>query len=121
MRIIENGAVPMEDTTSAPIFFGGSVSKQGLVDESNSEFFVSSVINFAAGARNKFHRHSSDQLLFVTEGKGIVATEEKEFVVTKGNTVHVAAGEIHWHGATNDSSFSHITVTLAGGTTEIVE
>ena len=33
MRIIENGAVPMEDTTSAPIFFGGSVSKQGLVEE----------------------------------------------------------------------------------------
>ena len=121
MRIIENGAVPMEDTTSAPIFFGGSVSKQGLVDESNSEFFVSSVINFEAGARNKFHRHSSDQLLFVTEGKGIVATAEKEFVVTKGNTVHVAAGEIHWHGATSDSSFYHITVTLAGGTTDIVE
>ena len=121
MRIIDNSDVPMEDSTSAPIFFGGTVSKQGLVDDSNSEFFVSSLINFAAGARNKFHKHSSDQLLFVTHGTGIVATEEEEFVVTEGSTVHVTAGEVHWHGATNDSSFSHITVTLAGSTTEILE
>jgi len=121
MRIIDNSEVPIEDSTSAPIFFGGTVSKQGLVDDSNSKCFVSSLITFAAGARNKFHKHSSDQLLFVTNGTGIVATQNEEFVVTEGSTVHVVAGEVHWHGATKESSFSHITVTLAGSTTEILE
>ena len=115
MKVIKIADVPKEDATSSPIFFGGSVSRQ------TSKFFNFSVINFKAGARNKFHTHTSDQILLVTHGKGIVATEEQEHVVTEGTTIHIPAGEKHWHGATNESDFSHITVTAVGSSTEIAD
>ena len=121
MKVIKIADVPKEDATSSPIFFGGSVSRQDLVSEKTSKFFNFSVINFNAGARNKFHTHTSDQILLVTHGKGIVATEEQEHVVTEGTTIHIPAGEKHWHGATNDSDFSHITVTAVGSSTEIAD
>ncbi len=60
------------------------------------------------GIRNKFHAHDAEQVLIVTEGRGIVATEDKESVVAVGDVVLIPAGEKHWHGATEDSEFSHI-------------
>ena len=53
------------------------------------------------------HIHSSDQVLFVTAGKGIIATEARQEVISVGDVVHIPAEEKHWHGATADSSFSH--------------
>lgn len=49
-------------------------------------------------------------MLIVTEGMGIVATEGEEVVVVPGDVVFIAAGEKHWHGATKDSTFSHLYV-----------
>ena len=40
--------------------------------------------------------------------KGIIATEDKEIVITPGDVVLIPASEKHWHGATEDSEFSHI-------------
>jgi quercetin dioxygenase-like cupin family protein len=60
-----------------------------------------------------FHIHSGDQILIVTEGKGIVATDAEEREVTVGDVILISAGEKHWHGATKDSAFSHITVQIA--------
>ncbi len=48
---------------------------------------------------------------FYAAGKGIVATEKEERVVTVGEVVLFPAGEKHWHGATKHSEFSHIVVT----------
>ena len=73
-----------------------------------------SIINFGRGVRNKFHTHDGDQVLIVTGGKGIAATEEKKEVVTVGEIVLFPAGEKHWHGATQDSEFSHIVIARAG-------
>src|SRR6266581_4506424 len=70
---------------------------------------------------NKMHIHSSDQVLFVTAGKGIIATETYQETITIGDVVHIPAEEKHWHGATPDSSFSHIALTAKGSTTTQVE
>ena len=70
MKVIRIAEVPKEDATESPIFFGGTVSRQDLVTDKTSEFFNFSVVNFDAGARNKFHTHTSDQILLVTQGKG---------------------------------------------------
>ena len=43
--------------------------------------------------------------------KGIIATEDKEVVITPGDVVLIPAGEKHWHGATEDSDFAHIYVS----------
>jgi quercetin dioxygenase-like cupin family protein len=120
MKVIKIADVPKTDMTNQPIFFGGKISRQPLVDEKSSKFFNFSVVNFAKGARNKWHVHSSDQILLVTQGKGIVATEKEERTVTEGTVIHVIAGEKHWHGASKDSEFSHITLTAVGSSTEMV-
>jgi quercetin dioxygenase-like cupin family protein len=83
--------------------------------------FNMSNVNFSAGARNKFHTHSSDQVLIVTAGTGIVATDDGESIVNVGDLVHIPAGEKHWHGATKDSDFSHISLTQVGSTGQPLE
>jgi quercetin dioxygenase-like cupin family protein len=97
-----------------PIFTGPDVTRQLLVPDSK-EFSVN-MINFGKGVRNKFHAHDSEQILIVTAGEGIVATEKEEKMVTKGDIILIPPGEKHWHGATPDSEFSHIYVSRLGST-----
>lgn len=113
MRIIKPSQIDREDV-KAPLFTG-VVSRQTLIPKGASETFNMSIVNFPRGVRNKFHAHTSDQILIVTAGHGIVATEEKEFTVTEGDIIHIPAGEKHWHGAGEDSDFSHITILAVGG------
>ncbi len=111
MKVSKISEVPKEAVVT-PFFTGPGVSRQPLVPD-GKELRVS-VINFGKGVRNKFHTHDGEQLLIITAGKGIVATEKEEKVVTVGDVVLFPAGEKHWHGATQDSEFSHIVVTKAG-------
>ena len=67
------------------------------------------------------HTHSSDQVLFVTAGKGIIPTETEQQIIVPGDVVHIASEEKHWHGATHDSAFSHIALTAKGSRTTQVE
>ena len=90
--------------------FTGSVSQQTIVDTDLSNRFSIRQVNFDKGARNKFHAHSIEQVLIVTEGKGIVATDKEEIIVMPGDIVFIPANEKHWHGATKDSTFSHLYV-----------
>ncbi|MDP1992885.1 MAG: cupin domain-containing protein [Syntrophales bacterium] len=92
-----------------PLFAGG-VTQQTIIDTSLSDRFAIRQVNFDKGARNKFHAHSIEQVLIITEGQGIVATEKEEIVVVPGDIVFVPANEKHWHGATKDSTFSHLYV-----------
>jgi quercetin dioxygenase-like cupin family protein len=102
----------------APIFVG-DVTRQDLL--ANSADYSLAMVNFEIGARNKWHVHSGDQVLFVTYGVGYVANEQQQVEVHAGDIVHVAANEKHWHGATEHSAMSHISLTRAGSTTTVVE
>jgi len=111
MKIVKIAEVSKE-SAAGPLFTGTNVNRQPLGLDSK-EFNVS-VVNFGKGIRNKFHTHDCEQLLIVTAGRGIVATEREKKVVTPGDVVLFSAGEKHWHGATEDSEFSHIYVMKAG-------
>jgi quercetin dioxygenase-like cupin family protein len=111
MRVIKINKVRKEPF-SDPIFTASDVTRQVLLPESK-EYNVN-VVNFGKGVRNKFHAHDSEQILVVTFGKGIIATETEEKVITVGDVVIIPAGEKHWHGATRDSKFSHIYVSRLG-------
>ena len=113
MRVIKINEIEKE-LIDSPLFKGGQVTRQPLVPEDISPNFNMIMINFEKGAVNKWHIHDSDQVLIVTAGKGIVATEEEERVVEEGDVILVSAGEKHWHGATTESDFSHISLTAAG-------
>lgn len=116
MKVIKKEEVPKQPATS-PLFTGGPVTVQPIVTRQMGEYLSMSVVNFSKGARNKFHSHTSDQVLIVTAGMGIVATEQEELIVRVGDIIHIPAGEKHWHGATKDSEFSHIYVVSAGSKT----
>ena len=119
-KVLKPNEIPAESANS-PLFTGGAVTRQPLLTPEMSNNFSLGVVNFSAGARNKMHTHSSDQVLFVTAGKGIIATETHQEVISVGDVVHIPAEEKHWHGATPDSSFSHIALTAKGSTTTQVE
>ncbi len=111
MRVIKISEVKKEPFSS-PLFTGSDVTRQVLLPD--SEEYDVNVVNFGKGVRNKFHAHDSEQILVVTFGKGIIATETEEKVITPGDVVIIPAGEKHWHGATGDSEFSHIYVSRLG-------
>ena len=110
-----------KEPAAGPLFTSDDVARQPLAPDS-SDFNVS-VVSFGDGVRNKFHYHESDQLLIVTEGKGVVVTEEgARAEVGEGDVVFAPAGEKHWHGALPGGSFAHITVTRkASATTQTEE
>jgi quercetin dioxygenase-like cupin family protein len=118
MKIVNMNQVPKQ-SHAGPLFTGKDVTTQPLVPDSRD--FRVNIVNFGKGVRNKFHIHESDQVLIVTAGKGIVATEEEERVVTVGDVILFPAGEKHWHGATSESAFSHIFVSSTGSKTTQVE
>lgn len=110
MKVVNIDDVAKEPNPS-PLFTGSDVTRQPLV--SQSQDFAVAVVNFGKGVRNKFHTHDSDQVLIVTAGRGIVATEQEEREVGPGDVILIPKGEKHWHGATEGSEFSHIYVTKA--------
>ncbi|CAI8052684.1 hypothetical protein GBAR_LOCUS28816 [Geodia barretti] len=119
MKIVKLSTVPTEAATSA--LFTGDVTRQAPFTADDSNNFNFGVVSFSAHSRNKFHKHSGDQILIVTEGTGTVATDDEEVEVTAGDVVIVPAGENHWHGAPGDTAMAHITVTVKGSQTEQTE
>ena len=110
MKVFHMKDLPEEEASSA-LLTGGKVTRQQMVTQELGKNFTFNIVNFSIGSRNYFHTHSSDQMLLITSGTGIVATEAEEHVVSQGAAVHVPACEKHWHGATKDTAMSHITVT----------
>ena len=95
--------------------FTGPVSIQLLLTDETAKQLGILMVRFSKGVRNKFHSHSTDQVLFVTSGMGIVATEQEQVQIKPGDVIHIPAGERHWHGATEDSEMSHLAIEAAGG------
>jgi quercetin dioxygenase-like cupin family protein len=121
MKVIRADQVSKLEATAIPLFTGGQVTMQPLLAEDTGKNFSMNLVNFGKGARTKFHSHTSDQVLIVTDGTGIVATEQGERTVGPGDIIHFPAGEKHWHGATKDSEFAHIYVMSAGSETTQLE
>ena len=93
--------------------FTGEVHGQ----ETRGETLRLGLVKFSPGGRTKWHRHSYEQGLVITEGKGIVATEETEHVVEPGDVVIIPVNEKHWHGATETTAMAHISINLPGEAT----
>lgn len=111
MKIIKIDNVPTKDLTNDPLMTGGKAAAQFLIGSSTAKELGFGITKFGPGGRTKFHTHTSEQIILGIEGKGIVATEKEEVVVDTGMVVFFPAGEKHWHGATKDSPFSHLTIS----------
>lgn len=91
-----------------------------MVDGKEAQFSVA-YIHFPEGVRNKFHTHSNDQVLIVTDGRGMVATEDREEALTVGDVALIPAGEKHRHGAVPGSKMTHVSILPASTKTEQIE
>ena len=108
MKVIEI-AQAVKEPVASPLFTG-PVTMQSIVGTELSKNFLVRHVNFGRGVRNKFHSHTIEQILIVTEGKGIVATNKEEITVVPGDIIFIPAGEKHWHGAAKGATFSHLYV-----------
>ncbi len=122
MKVIMIKDVEAKEVAENPLFFGGKVTTQLVLEEEyRSGRIQVANVRFAPGARNKLHTHSTEQILVVTEGRGIVANKDEEHIVIPGMIIFVSPGEEHWHGATEDSSFAHLSIVGQPNETGIVE
>jgi quercetin dioxygenase-like cupin family protein len=89
-------------------------TRQTIIEPGESKNYNCSVVNFSQGCTTGWHIHDCDQILIVTSGSGIVATEHEQREINVGDVAHIKAGERHWHGAKSDTTMGHITITLVG-------
>ncbi len=69
-------------------------------------------VTFEPGARNNWHKHPGGQILLVTGGKGYFQEEGKPVqVIQEGDVAKIHPNVKHWHGATQDSWFVHISIS----------
>lgn len=76
-------------------------------------------VHFRQGARNRLHVHSTDQILVITAGEGIVATETERHAVSVGDVAFIPARTPHWHGAREGSDLTHWSITANAKTTVV--
>ena len=122
MKIVDLSRIQAQDVSKDPLFFGGKVTTQFVLgEEHEAPKFQVVMVRFAPGARNKLHTHSTEQILIVTDGKGIIATKNQEHIVTPGMIAVISSGEEHRHGATKDSPFAHLSIIGQPNEMKIVE
>src|SRR6478672_2545547 len=95
----------LAEPSSNPIFTG-PVAIQELVNDSQADLLRVTAVTFDDGARNKPHRHSTDQVLVATAGSGFVATDDEELALAPGDVALIAKNTRHWHGALPGASFT---------------
>ncbi len=95
--------------TSGGIFTGEVTIKRVFGAETEAKDLAISLVHFPSGIRNTWHVHKHDQCLWITEGKGKVATKEMEVDASPGMAFLIPAGESHWHGSVGED-FTHISI-----------
>ena len=108
MKVVRNA--PSEEALASNPIFVGTVHSRPLIDAATDPAVTVTLVRFTDGARNKRHTHTADQLLYITEGLGIVASDSEAHHVSTGDIVHIPAGEIHWHGAEPGASMAHLSI-----------
>lgn len=76
-------------------------------------------VTFEPGCKNHWHIHHAKsgggQMLVCVGGRGFYQEEGKDPVeMTPGTVINIPANVKHWHGASDDSWFSHLAVEIPG-------
>ena len=100
---------------------GTQVWAQAILESEDSSDFSSGIRAFDASARTKFHKHTGDQILIITDGTGAIGTDNETLIVVEGDVILIPAGENHFHGAPDATSMAHITIQKKGSVTEQTE
>ena len=121
MSSVEKTKVEMNPLGSGGLMTGTRMWAQDILVGDDSSDFTFGIRIFEAGARTKFHKHTGDQILIITEGTGSVGTDDETLTVVEGDVILIPAGENHFHGAPDATSMGHITIQKQGSVTEQTE
>jgi 4-carboxymuconolactone decarboxylase len=112
----------------ASLFFPIGEPNDGYARYFSGESFLAPVsatqisihnVTFAPGCQNNWHIHHAKsgggQILICVGGRGWYQEWGKEPVAMKpGDCVNIPVGVKHWHGAAEDSWFSHLAIEVPG-------
>lgn len=92
-------------------YFTGTVMMDPIVEAPDPARVRAVRVSFSPGARTAWHTHPLGQTLHVVSGVGrIQKLGEPVHEILAGDTVWIAPGEKHWHGASPDNAMSHIAI-----------
>jgi quercetin dioxygenase-like cupin family protein len=109
MEITKNGSQP--SGKGAAEYFTGTVRIDPLFDPPAPARAMGALVTFEPGARTNWHTHPLGQTLIVTSGCGrvqLLGGPVQE--INPGDSVWIAPGEKHWHGAAAATAMSHIAI-----------
>ena len=109
MDIVRAGAKPSVRGPEA--WFTGTVRIDPLFNPFDAERVQGAAVTFEPGARTAWHTHPLGQTLRVISGVGRVQTWGGPIRdIRAGDTVWIAPGEKHWHGAAPSTAMTHIAI-----------
>lgn len=104
---------PKQPSVKGPAeWFTGEVWIDPIARGQEPSHLSMGAVHFNPGARTAWHSHEGGQVLYVTEGRGLVqsrgdAVEE----IRSGDVIRTPDGEEHWHGAHPDHFMTHLSIT----------
>lgn len=102
---------PPKATRGLSDTFTGTVWVTSLVANDSTYTTVAGSVTFEPGARSYWHAHPAGQLLLVTDGVGYHQLKGEPIqVIRKGDVVKCPPNVTHWHGASPESSMTHLYI-----------
>lgn len=94
-------------------YFSGKAFLKILVAADETTNCNIAEVAFAAGCRNNWHTHPSNQILIVKEGTCYYQEEGKPVQkVSAGGVINVLPGVRHWHGAAPGEAMIHFAINI---------
>lgn len=107
----KNEIFPKGERGPSDYFTGTAWIRQLVTKDETGTFGVGNVV-FEPGCRNNWHTHPHGQILLITDGHGFYQEKgQPARPLAKGDVVVIPSGIEHWHGASADSSLTHIVIT----------
>jgi quercetin dioxygenase-like cupin family protein len=94
-----------------PSNFTGKAFNYGLVASDSTYNTLVGNVYFEPGARSKWHRHPTGQILIIIDGEGYHQIEgQPRQLMKKGDVIKCPPNVRHWHGASLNQSLSQMYI-----------
>ena len=108
---VKNEAIFPKGSKAPTANFTGTVWLYPVVANDSTFHLVMGSVTFERGARSNWHNHPAGQILLIKDGVCYTQERGKPLqVYRKGDVVKCLPNVDHWHGASPDSSMTHISV-----------
>ncbi|WP_461150092.1 cupin domain-containing protein [Spirosoma pulveris] len=102
---------PQAPTQGPAANFTGTVRVTTLAGPNAQTDCVVSQVTFEPKAKTVWHTHPNGQILLATHGTGYYQEKGQPLqVFHEGQSVTIASGVEHWHGAGPSGKFTHIAI-----------